>query len=131
MIYWSFWLSFVPLLSLVPSLGFFRKVEPFVVIGLDFLILLMTILYTRFVEEGASYKAYFDFYVFGFGIENNMQNTKIKEKALQIFYKHIDQASVQIANTGEDTPLGVKDWYSFIVAKNCELFYPFSPAEEK
>ena len=118
MIYWSFWLSFVPLLSLVPALDFFKKAEPFVVIGFDFVIFLMTILYTRFVGEGASYKAYFDFYVFGFGIENNVQNTKIKEKALQSFNKHVDQASIQIANTGEDTPPGVKDWYTFTEAKN-------------
>lgn len=118
MIRWSFWLSFVPFLSLVPALDFCKKAEPFVVIALDLGILLLTILYTRFVEEGASYKAYFDFYVFGFEIENNAQNTKIKEKALQTFNKHVDQASVQIANTGEDTPPGVKDWYTFIAAKN-------------
>ena len=118
MIFWSFWLSFVPLLSIVPALDFLKKAEPFVVIGLDLVILLMTILYTRFVEEGASYKAYFDLYVFGFGIENNVQNTKIKEKALQTFNKHVNQANIQIANTGTDTPPGVKDWYTFIAAKN-------------
>lgn len=118
MICWSFWLSFLPLLSLVPALDFFKKAEPFVVIALDLVILLMTILYTRFVEEGASYKAYFDFYVFGFGVEDNAQNTKIKEKALQTFNKHADKANIQIANTGEDTPPGVKDWYTFTETKN-------------
>ncbi|MBR6578545.1 MAG: hypothetical protein IKK74_06325 [Clostridia bacterium] len=114
----AFWLCLVPILSLIPSPECFQKAETIIVICLDLAIIILTILYTRLVEDAASFRSYFDFYVFGFSMTNDLQNKQIKEKAIQIFNKHIDRAAIQIANTGKDTPPGVRDWYAIPESKN-------------
>lgn len=64
------------------------------------------------VSQASLFRSYFDAYVFSFDLtEFSSKIHKIGELSKKIVRYHQEEATVQLKNTGNDYPPGVKDWY--------------------
>ena len=104
-----FWLSFSPLFFLLPFIAKIEKIAAATLI-IDVVILILSFCVRKLVMEAATLRKYFDNCVFGFGNED-VNTSRVEETALQIFNKRLVTSTIQINNTAQDTPPGVKDWY--------------------
>lgn len=67
----------------------------------------------RNVTEAASLRGYFDSYVLNIALSDYTENTfrDLKSLANDTVNKHSSEFKIQAANTGKDTPPGIRDWY--------------------
>lgn len=108
-------------ISVVTALSaFFPKMEDYawmkcILITLDIVMLILLYVCNYSVSMAADLRAVFDDYVLG--IKNlefdKSKMTKLNEVVVNTIKRNNTVATIQMSNTGNDTPPGVKDWYEF------------------
>lgn len=102
------------LLAFVPNLedaSWFTPIPVFV----DFIVLILCFVCNNSVKNAADIRAIFDNYVLGlnsFDISKERRG-QLNEIVRKTIKRHNKEAQIQMNNTGNDTPPGVKDWYEF------------------
>ncbi|MFV0529803.1 MAG: S-4TM family putative pore-forming effector [Lachnospiraceae bacterium] len=79
----------------------------------DLMAVLLGLTLSHTLSNAASFRSYFDAYVLNIGIESFEDNDlrKLKERSSKLIHTKRKYYHVQITNTGNDTPPGVRDWY--------------------
>ena len=82
---------------------------------IDLLIVNLTSYFNDSIESAACLRNYFDSVVLDIHPQQYSESEvqKVHEKAEIVFLKNGNEALIQISNTGNDTPPGVKNWYDF------------------
>lgn len=102
------------LVAFIPTLEDASWFVP-VPIFIDFIVIILCFVCNNAVKNAADIRAIFDDYVLGLNSlniskERKSQINEIVRKTIKI---HHTEAQIQMNNTGNDTPPGVKDWYEF------------------
>lgn len=113
--------SIIWLISVITVLfSFFPKLEDYVwmkgiLLVADITVLILCYVCNHSVIIAASLRAKFDDYVLGINDLKFEESKRIKlnEVVNNTIKKHNSSAKIQMSNTGNDTPPGVKDWYEF------------------
>ena len=71
------------------------------------------------INSGADLREYFDHYLFGLPYEKKNE-VYLFELADTIIQRYPEEYRVQAANTGKDTPPGVRNWYDSVYIDNCK-----------
>lgn len=79
----------------------------------DVIAFLLNCYLNKYVSEAALLRGYFDAYVLNIGLSDYTEADirHLKSLAINTANKHTAQFRIQSANTGKDTPPGVRDWY--------------------
>lgn len=76
---------------------------------------IFSIIASRKVNQASTLRKYFDSYVLDIQL-NQFSETelrKIREQTEKIYLKSPTNATIQMSNTGNDSPPGVRNWYTF------------------
>ena len=106
------YLALVSLLCLVPYPDSWFWVMATLFAVIDVLVLVLTVLTRRFVNNAADLRAYFDSYVLSIKYDFNYKlDNRLKGLIYRVVRRYPEQAKTAMENTGWDTPPGVKSWY--------------------
>ena len=100
---------------LLPTDSVWGTIVPCITTALDVAIFIFFWCLSKNVKRAASLRAYFDSYVLGIPRQQHSTSDRqnLVELALEAAEKHPLDYATQIANSGHDTPPGVRDWYEF------------------
>ena len=100
---------------LLPSDGVWETMVPCITTALDIAIFIFFWRLSKNVRHASSLRAYFDSYVLATPCQHYSSSDRqnLVELALEAAEKYPLDYATQIANSGHDTPPGVRDWYEF------------------